>query len=126
MVKHIAVVDDDEIYVKALCRMLVNEQRHITGITSGHKFLEYAADNELDLVLLDIRMADMDGFETLKRLRAQEQKESKSECSPVILITGEESRDLEQRGYELGACDYIRKPVEPKLLKERIDRIFNK
>ena len=123
--KHIAVVDDDEIYVKAICRMLVNEQRHVTGITSGKKLLDYAGVNDLDLVLLDIRMTEMDGFETLERLRKQEKESGKDNAVPVILITGEENRELEQKGYDLGASDYIRKPVEPSFLKERISNILN-
>ncbi|MBO4846194.1 MAG: response regulator [Lachnospiraceae bacterium] len=123
--KHIAVVDDDEIYVKAICRMLVNEQRHVTGITSGKKLLDYAGVNDLDLVLLDIRMTEMDGFETLERLRKQEKESGKDNGVPVILITGEENRELEQKGYDLGASDYIRKPVEPSFLKERISNILN-
>ncbi len=123
--KHIAVVDDDEIYVKAICRMLVNEQRHVTGITSGKKLLDYAGVNDLDLVLLDIRMTEMDGFETLERLRKQEKESGKDIGVPVILITGEENRELEQKGYDLGASDYIRKPVEPSFLKERISNILN-
>lgn len=123
--KHIAVVDDDEIYVKAICRMLVNEQRHVTGITSGKKLLDYARVNDLDLVLLDIRMTEMDGFETLERLRKQEKESGKDIGVPVILITGEENRELEQKGYDLGASDYIRKPVEPSFLKERISNILN-
>lgn len=123
--KHIAVVDDDEIYVKAICRMLVNEQRHVTGITSGKKLLDYAGVNDLDLVLLDIRMTEMDGFETLERLRKQEKESGKDTAVPVILITGEENRELEQKGYDLGASDYIRKPVEPSFLKERISNILN-
>ena len=123
--KHIAVVDDDEIYVKAICRMLVNEQRHVTGITSGKKLLDYAGVNDLDLVLLDIRMTEMDGFETLERLRKQEKESGKDNGVPVILITGEENRELEQKGYDLGALDYIRKPVEPSFLKERISNILN-
>ena len=123
--KHIAVVDDDEIYVKAICRMLVNEQRHVTGITSGKKLLDYAGVNDLDLVLLDIRMTEMDGFETLERLRKQEKESGKDIRVPVILITGEENRELEQKGYDLGASDYIRKPVEPSFLKERISNILN-
>ena len=123
--KHIAVVDDDEIYVKAICRMLVNEQRHVTGITSGKKLLDYAGVNDLDLVLLDIRMTEMDGFETLERLRKQEKESGKDIRVPVILITGDENRELEQKGYDLGASDYIRKPVEPSFLKERISNILN-
>ncbi len=123
--KHIAVVDDDEIYVKAICRMLVNEQRHVTGITSGKKLLDYAGVNDLDLVLLDIRMTEMDGFETLERLRKQEKESGKDIGVPVILITGEENRELEQKGYDLGASDYIRKPVEPSFLKDRISNILN-
>ena len=79
----------------------------------------------LDLVLLDIRMTEMDGFETLERLRKQEKESGKDIGVPVILITGEENRELEQKGYDLGASDYIRKPVEPSFLKERISNILN-
>jgi len=66
--------------------------------------------------LLDLYMTDINGFEILKILREQE----KTRDIPVMLITGEDGIEEEKKGYELGATDYIHKPVDPWNLIERI------
>ena len=109
--KHIAVVDDDEIYVKAICRMLVNEQRHVTGITSGKKLLDYAGVNDLDLVLLDIRMTEMDGFETLERLRKQEKESGKFRSSlSRVKRTANWSRKVMTLGHRIISVNPLSHP----------------
>ena len=73
-----------------------------------------------DLVLLDIRMHEMDGYEVLKHMK----EDPKTAAVPVILLTADTEQESEERGIALGAIDFIRKPIEPQLLLERIEAVW--
>ena len=108
---------DDDIALLRLTEALLAEQYDVSLVKSGRqavRFLEKAGSP--DLILLDIDMPDMDGFETLLKIRASE----KGGDVPIIYLTGLELAGCEARALTLGAVDYIRKPVEKDVLLARI------
>jgi len=125
MAKWIIVVDDDTANLKMAGHILSKNNMRVTALKSGSAFLEYVTDNGLpDLVLLDIKMPVMDGFETLGRLRQLEEQQGLMK-TPVIFLTADEDADTETRGFEVGVSDFIRKPFNPDVLLRRIDNIMS-
>ena len=125
MTKWIIVVDDDTANLKMAGHILSKNNMRVTAFKSGSSFLEYVNDNSMpDLVLLDIKMPVMDGFETLGRLRLIEQQKGLMK-TPVVFLTADEDVDTETRGFEVGVSDFIRKPFNPDVLLRRIDNIMS-
>lgn len=112
----ILIVDDMPANIKVLGQVLRNEYEIVIA-TSGPKALELAAsDNPPDLVLLDIEMPGMDGYEVCKRLK----NEDKTRNISIIFVTAKKEEDDETRGLELGAVDYIVKPFSIPIVKARV------
>lgn len=125
MAKWIIVVDDDTANLKMAGHILSKNNMRVTALKSGSSFLEYVSGNGLpDLVLLDIKMPGMDGFETLDKLREYEEQKGLMK-TPVIFLTADEDVDTETRGFEVGVSDFIRKPFNPDVLIRRIDNIMS-
>ena len=112
------LVVDDTPSVLELVVGLLQDKYTLKLASSGAKALEYLEKNQnIDLVLLDIMMPDMDGFEVCKRLKQNEDLKH----IPIIFLTAlEEASDI-VRGFENGAVDYITKPFEPTVLCARVD-----
>ncbi|MCR5402960.1 MAG: response regulator [Butyrivibrio sp.] len=118
------VVVDDEVYNrKTVSRILSKRNFEVTALASGKELLEYIIDknNRPDLILLDIMMPEMDGFETLEQLQAALGQDEKI---PVIFLTGEGSDEVEMKGLRLGAEDFIRKPIYADVLIHRVSHII--
>ena len=112
----ILLVDDTPDNLMLLANLLKDEFRVRTA-QNGAKALEICtSDNPPDLVLLDIMMPGMDGFEVAKRMR----EHPNSETIPVIFVTAMTSADARLKGLDLGAVDFITKPIDPELLKPRV------
>lgn len=125
MAKWIIVVDDDTANLKMAGHILSKNNMRVTALKSGRAFLEYVEGNGMpDLVLLDIKMPEMDGFETLLKLREIEEKKGLMK-TPVIFLTADEDADTETRGFEVGVSDFIRKPFNPDVLLRRLDNILS-
>ena len=125
MAKWIIVVDDDTANLKMAGHILSKNNMRVTAFKSGSTFLDYVNDNGMpDLVLLDIKMPVMDGFETLGELRKLEQQKGLMK-TPVVFLTADEDVDTETRGFEVGVSDFIRKPFNPDVLLRRIDNIMS-
>lgn len=125
MAKWIIVVDDDTANLKMAGHILSKNNMRVTAFKSGSTFLDYVNDNGMpDLVLLDIKMPVMDGFETLGELRKLEQQRGLMK-TPVVFLTADEDVDTETRGFEVGVSDFIRKPFNPDVLLRRIDNIMS-
>ena len=123
--KKIMLVDDeqDQIFsIKAGFEQEFPKEYEIIGVESGKKCFELLEKNVIpDLILLDIMMPNMDGWEVLDKLRAHE----KWKNIPVIFITAR-SDGLATNAGAMIAEDYIEKPIEIKELKTRIDNVLNK
>ena len=118
MDERIIVVDDDPIILKKAWKSLADAGMKAVALKSGEQLLEHIKDNgSPELILLDIRMSGMDGYETLMKLRECEEPGSEV---PVIFLTGDEDEDTEIRGLSLGAMDFIRKPFIPQVLALRV------
>ena len=118
----IVVVDDDVINLKMARTILSEHGMKVTALKSGKQFLSFMENNTPDLVLLDLIMPDMDGFQTYEAFRRRE-KELGRPRTPVIFVTAETDSEAERRGLELGASDYIKKPFNPDVLLRRIENI---
>ena len=117
----IVVVDDDTATLNMAGHILSKGGLYVTALRSGKALLSYVQDNKPDLILLDIKMPEMDGFETLQRLRCME---SGISDIPVVFLTADESKGNESRGLSLGAMDYILKPFVPEVLLLRVRHIL--
>ena len=113
----VVVVDDDKSNLIMVGNILSKNNIRVSALQSGQAFLEFMKDNVPDLVLLDINMPDMDGFETYEKLR---QFGGAAARVPVIFLTADENEDTETRGLELGAMDFVRKPIIPGNLILRV------
>ncbi|MDR1248928.1 MAG: response regulator [Treponema sp.] len=112
----ILVVDDNLSSLKQIGAQL-GEQYEVSLAKSGALALRVCMAEKPDLILLDIEMPDMDGFETLKRLRLNRYLGS----IPVIFLTGNHDAETEARGLQSGVRDFITKPVEKSILLHRIE-----
>lgn len=113
----VIVVDDDVSNLKMAGHILSKANMRVTALKSGKALLDYIGENKPDLIMLDILMPEMDGFETLKALR---KKEKPGEEIPVIFLTANEDEDAEVNGLSLGAVDFIKKPFVPEVLTLRV------
>lgn len=114
----VLVVDDDGANRDVLARHLEKEGYRAVLVASGRAALEeLATDGGIDLVVLDIMMPDMDGFEVLSRLK---KGGSASKDVPVILISALDDMKSVVRGIRLGAEDYLPRPFAPELFKARV------
>ncbi|WP_026528832.1 GGDEF domain-containing response regulator [Butyrivibrio sp. VCD2006] len=114
------VVDDDMTNLLAAGNILSQNNIRVTAIKSGKKLLAHLKNNKPDLILLDILMPEMDGFETYEKLREQEKNRGEEEI-PVIFLTADEDKNSENRALQLGAVDYIHKPLNEEVLLKRIN-----
>ncbi|MCX7143859.1 MAG: response regulator [Proteobacteria bacterium] len=112
----ILVVDDTPDNLHLLSQLFKDEYR-VRVAHNGKKALEICcADDPPDLVLLDIMMPDMDGFEVARRMR----EHPNSETIPVIFVTAMTGDEARLKGLELGAVDFVTKPIDPEVLKPRV------
>ena len=112
----ILVVDDNASNRRLLIRRLEIEGHSVVEADSGRKALQILAGERIDLVLLDLLMPEMNGFEVLQRLKSDDQLRE----IPVIMISGLQEMASVIRCIELGAEDFLPKPFDPVLLKARI------
>lgn len=125
MKSHIVLVDDDSINLKIATNILTKHEISVTPLGSGFELLDYLKSEIPDLILLDIMMPEMDGFETLTKIRVLE-KERGLEEIPVVFLTSDETNESEARGFEMGVSDYIHKPFKADILIKRIENILNR
>ena len=114
------LVVDDESRIRRFVRMNLDlEGYDVIEAADGLEALARARDEIPDLVLLDVMMPDMDGFETLERLRSVS-------SVPVIMLTAKGDEDDRVRGLDLGADDYVTKPFSPRELLSRIRAVLRR
>ena len=116
----IVVVDDDPFSLTNAKNLLREKNMRVSCLRSGSDLLEFVEKHTPDLILLDILMPDMDGFETYRALRQYEKKEGKTQI-PIIFLTGEDNSETERRGLKAGASDFIHKPFDKDILIKRIN-----
>ena len=113
----ILVVDDEPKSLFALQELLSQLGQNLMIAQSGEEALRLALKNDFAVILLDVRMPGIDGFETARLIRARE----RSRSTPIIFLTAAADEMTSMfRGYEVGAVDYLMKPVVPEILKSKV------
>jgi len=120
MRKHLILVVDDEPAIVRLTRArLQADDLAVVSATNGEEAISLLIRERPDLVLLDVMMPEMDGFETLRHIRQQS-------SVPVIMLTARSSDQDKLRGFEYGADDYLTKPFNPDELAARVHALLRR
>lgn len=115
----ILIVDDEQIML-LLARRILSTKYEVVTASNGAEALELFAQERPDLVLSDLLMPEMDGYELQRLLQEQS-----ATPVPIMFMTADESDESESKGFELGAADYIRKPLKPDVLLRRVGNIID-
>jgi diguanylate cyclase (GGDEF)-like protein len=116
----ILIVDDTRVNLEVLA-LLLNQDYQVKVAGNGQRALDIARASHLDLVLLDVRMPVMDGYEVCQRL----QENSLTRDIPVIFVTAAFDQESETYGLQLGAADYISKPISPAITLMRVRNLLS-
>jgi diguanylate cyclase (GGDEF)-like protein len=116
----ILVIDDDLFIQKQLKLYLEKAGHEVIAACNGQEGLSLYQSQRPDLVLLDALMPDMDGFECCHRLMQYPQ----AEYTPILMITGLEDQASVDRAFEVGATDYVTKPIHWAVLRQRVKRLI--
>ncbi len=114
------LVVDDENLIRQLMSALLASYGDVTVVESGAEALEWAEREQPDLIVLDVQMPEMDGYEVCRRLKENEATSS----IPVVFLTANSTNEDEERGLEIGATDFIRKPISPQIVRTRASNIL--
>ena len=113
----ILIVDDKPANILALESLLVTNDRIFLNANSGNDALKIALDRKLDLIILDVQMPQMDGFEVAQILKSNK----KTRDIPIIFASAEKKEHASMmKGYEEGAIDYLFKPLDPEITKAKV------
>ncbi|MDD2915619.1 MAG: response regulator [Gallionella sp.] len=118
----ILVVDDDEFNLKLFNKMLSIEGYAVRTASSGEAALASVAEQLPDLILLDVMMPGIDGFEVARRLKA----DARTRAIPVIMVTALEDQESRLKGLDTGAEDFLSKPVHRAELLLRVKSLLNR
>ncbi len=117
--EHILVVDDDRMNLKIAERLLKNSYE-VSCVQSGEEALSFLKTNRPDMILLDLHMPGMDGFDVLKQIR----QDPDLNDIPVIFLTADDDQKAEVKGFEEGAVDFIKKPFVAEIMLRRVQRML--
>jgi len=117
--RRILVVDDEERMVRFIRLNLEHDGFQVIEAYRGHEAIQRLRDAIPDLILLDVMLPDLDGFEVLKMVR-------EISSVPVIMLTAKGEEDDRVRGLELGADDYVTKPFSPRELVSRVRAVLRR
>ena len=115
MSKSILLIDDDKLILMTLKRLLIREGYQVTTALNGQAALRKMEEDGFDLIISDIKMPEMDGIETVKKIRELLAKRRKPPI-PEIFITAYAKEEIYQKALELKAAGYIQKPFDVKTL----------
>jgi len=120
--KKILIVEDEESLLKLESILLISKGFEVKGAQNGRAALEAVAEDKPDLVLLDIMLPEIDGFEVCRQLKS----DPATRHIPVIMLTAKKSREDMVRGEKVGADWYITKPFKSAMVIETIQRFLAK
>ncbi len=119
---HILAVDDNRMNRLKLARSLEGEGYSVAQADGGRAALNMLRSEAFDLVLLDILMPEVDGFQVLREMK----DDADLRDIPVIVISGLDDMDSVERCMAAGADDFLSKPVDPAVLRDRVRKILDK
>jgi twitching motility two-component system response regulator PilG len=122
MQKKILIVEDEESLLKLESILLTTKGYLVQGATTGFAALEAVAAEPPDLILLDIMLPELDGFEVCSRIR----NNPETAAIPIILLTAKKTPEDIARGQAVGADEYITKPFKSVLVMETIERLLSR
>jgi DNA-binding NtrC family response regulator len=114
------LVDDEAEFLHTLMRRMKKRNVDVVGVNSGEEALAYLSANPVDVVVLDVKMPGMDGIETLREIKKA------MPITEVIMLTGHANLDVAMEGMEIGAFDYLMKPINIDDLLYKIQDAYNK
>jgi DNA-binding response OmpR family regulator len=120
--KRVLITDDEPITRMLVKLLLEREHFEVLEATNGRDAVDLATRERPDLLLIDLNMPEMDGYEAITRLR----KNLALATLPIIVLTAEDGPGVEKRVLELGADDYIIKPFDPGILLSRVNAVFRR
>jgi len=117
MTAQILIADDERSSRELLSSALKSKGYHPISFESGTQLLEHLDQYQPDLILLDVMMPDLDGYQVCQRLRSQQQ----TKHTPILIVTAMESLESKMKGFDAGADDYLTKPFEVEELQARVE-----
>ena len=118
IIQKILMVDDQPANLVSLEALLEEEDRELIKATSGPDALKILLKDDISLVLLDVQMPGMDGFEVAELMRQRKD----TQAIPIIFVTAISKEDKYVfRGYQVGAVDYLFKPLDPVILQSKVN-----
>lgn len=118
--RKVLVVDDDEHILRSLAQYLELEEFSVRTASGGAQALALVEEEKPDLMVLDVMMPEMDGFEVLENLR----RKPETEKLPVIMLTARDQHGDVLKGYQMGVSSYMVKPFNLDELVEVINQVF--
>lgn len=118
--KRILIIEDEESLLKLETILLTLKGFEVVGAFTGKSGMEKLATEEFDLVLLDIMLPDIDGFEVCKLIR----KDPRISGIPIVMLTGKKSKEDYDKGMSCGANLYLTKPFKSALIIDEINNIL--
>jgi DNA-binding NtrC family response regulator len=117
---HVLFVDDEADFRETLIKRM--QKRHVlaSGVRSGEEALDWLKQNPADVVVLDVRMPGMDGIQTLRAIKRDHP------LLEVILLTGHANLEIAREGMQLGAFDYLMKPIDLDELLYKLEDAYKK
>jgi DNA-binding response OmpR family regulator len=114
------VVDDETDFLETIVKRLKARNIEVTGAESGYQALDLMERQDFDVVILDVKMPGMDGIETLREMKKKKPR------TEVIMLTGHASVESGIQGMQLGAFDYVMKPVALDELLEKVRQAYER
>jgi diguanylate cyclase (GGDEF)-like protein len=115
------LIVDDEMPIRHLMSLLLKDFGTIEMAGSGKEALEKVNALTPDLIILDVQMPEMNGYEVCQKIKAND----KTSSIPIVFLTANSSNEDEEYGFEIGATDFIRKPISPKIVSARVSNILS-
>src|ERR1700690_927850 len=122
MTEKILIIDDDVDTLRLVGLMLQRQGYQISAATNGEQGLAKALEERPDLILLDVMMPDMAGYEVTRRLR----KNPATQFTPILMFTAKTQLDDKVTGFEVGADDYLTKPTHPAELQAHVRALLGR
>ncbi|MCP4755218.1 MAG: response regulator [Proteobacteria bacterium] len=114
----ILIVDDQPLNLVLVEKILSELELNVVKATSGSEAIELVQDNDFAMIILDVHMPELDGFETAKIIRSREDSKS---AVPIVFLTAQKKENKYiSKGYEVGAVDYLLKPIDQKILRSKV------
>ena len=116
----VLLVDDEEEFLETLVKRLKKRKLEVYSVNSGKDALNLLAETSVDVVVLDVKMPDMDGIETLREIKKL------APSVEVLMLTGHANVEVAMQGMELGAFDYLMKPMDIDELLYKLQDAYKK